>query len=170
MIIRDADISDGKELLEIYSPYVTDTAISFEYDVPGSEEFENRIRKIKEKYVYLVAEEQDKILGYCYAGPFHPRKAYERSVETTIYIRKEYKGQGIGKNLYIALEERLRKLGIKNMYACIAYPKEEDEFLTKDSVFFHKKMGFTECGHFNRCGNKFGRWYDMIYMEKLLDK
>lgn len=169
MIIRDVNILDAKELLEIYSPYVTDTAISFEYDVPGVEEFEHRIKQIKERYPYLVAQEHEKIIGYCYAGPFHPRKAYERSVETAIYIRKECRGMGAGRALYRALEERLKTLGIKNMYACIAYPGKEDEFLTKDSVFFHEKMGFVKCGYFNRCGNKFGHWYDMVYMEKLLD-
>lgn len=170
MTIRDADIADAKELLEIYSPYVTNTAISFEYEVPSVEEFENRIRKIKEKYVYLIAKEQGKIIGYCYANTFHARKAYDRSVEVSIYIRNGYKRKGTGRLLYHALEERLRKRGVKNMYACIAYPREEDKFLTKDSVLFHEKMGFIKCGHFHQCGSKFGHWYDMVYMEKLLDK
>lgn len=170
MIIRDADVQDAKEILAIYAPYVMNTAISFEYDVPDAEEFENRIRKIKEKFPYLVAECDGEIVGYCYASSFHPRKAYERSVETSVYIRSGKKRRGVGRALYDALEGRLRSLGIRNMYACIAYPDGEDEFLTKDSVYFHEKMGFVVCGHFTKCGYKFDRWYDMVYMEKLLNK
>ena len=75
-------------------------------------------------------------------------------------------GQGIGRALYEELEERLKALGIRNMYACIACPKVEDEYLDLGSPRFHEKLGFTRCGEFHNCANKFGRWYNMIWMEK----
>lgn len=168
MIIREAKIADAEKILEIYGPYVLNTAISFEYEVPPVEEFQQRIANVQEKFPYLVAEEQGEIIGYCYAAPFHARKAYERSVETTIYISRESRRHGLGKKMYELLEERLRNQGIKNLYACVAYPNGEDEFLTTDSVRFHEKMGYEICGHLHKCGYKFGHWYDMLYMEKII--
>lgn len=168
MIIREANISDTADILAIYAPYVENTAISFEYDVPDIKEFEERIRSIKEKYPYLVAEEDGKIIGYCYAKAFHPRKAYERCVELSIYIARQNRGNGIGRALYTEAEKRLREMGILNMYACVASPIEEDEYLTRDSEKFHKKMGYEQCGLLHHCGYKFGRWYNMMYLEKFI--
>ncbi len=168
-VIRDAQLSDARELLDIYAPYVINTAISFEYDVPSLEEFRTRIRTVKEKYPYLAAVCDGQIVGYCYARQFHERRAFEGCVETSIYVRSGSAGRGIGRLLYTELEMRLATIGTRNMYACIAYPAEEnDRYLTKDSIYFHEKMGFTECGHLTRCGYKFGHYYDMVYMEKRL--
>ena len=168
IIIREAELSDAKRLLEIYSYYVTDTAVSYEYDPPSLEEFTERMKKAKKAFTYLVALDEGKIVGYCYALPFHERKAYEKCVETSIYLDKNYKGQGIGRMLYDEIQEELKNRGIKNIYACVAYPAAEDEYLTKDSYLFHQKMGFTECGHLRECGYKFDRWYDMTYLEKII--
>ena len=161
-------MSDASEILEIYAPYVEHTAISFEYEVPDITEFEERIRKITARFPYLVAEENGRIIGFCYANEFRTRKAYEKNVETSIYIDKRNRRSGIGRVLYTELELRLREMGIRNMYACIAYPEREDEYLTKDSVKFHEKMGFEQCGFFRLCGCKFDRWYHMVYMEKII--
>ena len=168
MQIREAVLSDASRILEIYAPYVEETAISFEYEVPDLMEFETRIKKITERFPYLVAEEDGKIIGYCYANEFRTRKAYEKNVETSIYIDRKNRRSGIGRALYAELELRLREMGIRNMYACIAYPEAEDEYLTKDSVKFHDKMGFQQCGLFQSCGYKFDRWYHMVYMEKII--
>ena len=84
MQIREAVLSDASRILEIYAPYVEETAISFEYEVPDLTEFETRIKKITERFPYLVAEEDGKIIGYCYANEFRTRKAYEKNVETSI--------------------------------------------------------------------------------------
>jgi len=168
IIIREAELTDASRILEIYSHYVINTAVSFEYDPPSLEEFTGRIKKAKEAFTYLVAIEEDKIVGYCYALPFHTRKAYEKCVETSIYIDKDYKGRGIGKMLYSEITDYLKNHGVKNIYACIAYPVKVDEYLTKDSYLFHQKMGFSECAHLHECGYKFGRWYDMTYLEKII--
>ncbi|MCI5827258.1 MAG: N-acetyltransferase family protein [Lachnospiraceae bacterium] len=168
MTIEKVTIDDAEELLAIYAPYVRDTAVSFEYVVPSVEDFADRILQISAKYPYIKAVEDGKIIGYAYANTFKGRKAYDWSVETTVYVRKDAKRNGTGRRLYECLEQSLMKMGVLNMNACIASAKVEDEFLTNDSMYFHSRMGFTEVGRFHNSGYKFGRWYDMIWMEKLI--
>lgn len=164
--IRTAVLQDAEVLLEIYAPYVKNTAITFEYDVPTVEEFAGRMSNVLRRYPYLVAEVDGEPAGYAYAGPFKERAAYDWAVETTVYVKEDMKKHGIGRALYEALEKTLAAQGILNLNACIAFPEKEDEYLTTDSVKFHKKMGFSEVGRFHKCGCKFGRWYDMVWMEK----
>ena len=167
-IIRDVTTDDTEELLKIYSPYVLNTAISFEYEVPSLAEFSGRITKITAKYPYICLIENGKIAGYAYASAFHEREAYKHCAELSIYIEKDMHGQGFGRALYEELESRLKKMGILNAYACIATTKKEDEYLTNNSEHFHAHLGFKKCGEFSQCGLKFGRWYDMIWMEKFI--
>lgn len=164
--IRVASVTDAEQLLEIYRPYVEQTAITFEYTVPTIEEFRNRIATTLQKYPYLVAEQEGNIVGYAYVSPFKTRAAYAWAVETSIYLKREYRGRGIGKRLYLALEDCVQQLGILNMNACIAYPEKEDEFLNKDSVKFHEHLGYTIAGTIHQCGQKFNHWYDIVWMEK----
>ena len=107
MTIRDAQLSDAKALLDIYAPYVEDTAVTFEYDVPTEEEFRGRIAKVMKQYPWVVAEEDGRIAGYAYASPFKERAAYQWAVETSIYVDCHMKRQGIGLLLHDALEQRL---------------------------------------------------------------
>lgn len=166
--IRTACVEDAEEILNIYRYYVQKTAISFEWEVPSVEEFRGRIARTLKKHPYLVALREGQILGYAYAGPFVGRSAYGWSAELTIYLDPEMKKQGIGRALYEALEERLTQMGILNLYACIGVPEVEDEYLNFNSAQFHAHMGFARCGTFSKCGYKFGRWYDMIWMEKII--
>ena len=168
IIIRNAVPQDARALLDIYGPYVKNTAISFEYEVPSVEEFQKRIENTTKKYPYLIAEEDNQILGYAYAGAFYGRAAYDWSVETTIYLAPGATKKGVGRLLYKSLEEKLKGMGILNLYACIAYPDEEDEYLDKNSALFHEHMGYQKVGEFHKCGYKFGRWYSMIWMEKII--
>ena len=168
VIIRKAVIKDASALLEIYRPYVEKTAITFEYDVPSVEEFRCRIEGVMKRYPYLVAEQNGVIVGYAYASVFKERAAYDRCVETSIYIEENARGNGIGNTLYLALEEELKKQGIINAYACIGYTENEDEYLTNGSMHFHERLGYRLVGRFQQCGYKFNRWYDMIWMEKML--
>ena len=130
-MIRIAEESDSGELLDIYAYYVERTAITFEYEVPSIKEFRGRIQKILKRYPYLVSERDGRIAGYAYAGPFKERRAYDWSVETTIYIAKDVRGHGLGKELYTALEHALALQNVINLNACIAYPDPEDEYLTR---------------------------------------
>ena len=166
--IRNAKISDAKRLLEIYDYYVRNTAITFEYDTPSIDEFTARMVNIMKRYPYLVIENDGRIEGYAYAGVFKNRAAYDWSCETTIYVDREARKTGMGRMLYEALEEKLKDMGILNMYACIGYPDTEDEYLTKNSAEFHAHLGFSIVGEFHKCGYKFGRWYNMIWMEKMI--
>ena len=168
MKIEKVSTADAEELLAIYAPYVEETAISFEYEVPSVDEFRNRIEQISAKYPYIKAVVDGKIAGYAYAAGFKDRKAYDWSVETSIYVDMEQKRSGIGRRLYEELENILKQQGILNVNACIAYPQVKDEYLTKDSVLFHEKLGYTMVGIFHQCGYKFHRWYDMVWMEKFI--
>lgn len=167
-IIRNAKLADARRLLDIYRYYVENTAISFEYLAPSLQEFETRMKGIMKRYPYLVMERDGRILGYAYAHPLVERAAYDWSCELTIYLDQDMRRQGLGRRLYEALEDRLKEMGILNLYACIGYPEEEDEYLTRNSADFHAHLGFRAIGTFRKCGYKFGRWYHMIWMEKFI--
>ena len=164
--IRIADISDAAALLDIYAPYVENTAITFEYTVPTIREFEHRISNTLQTYPYLVAEIDNEIVGYTYASLFRERCAYQWAVEVSIYVKQTAKKMGIGKNLYQTLETILKLQHISNLYACIADTDEKDTYLTKDSILFHQRLGYRQIGKCTQCGYKFHRWYDIVWMEK----
>jgi len=161
MTIRIATLKDAPALLKIYAPYVEQTAITFEYQVPSLEEFESRMQGILSKYPYLIAEENSEILGYAYASPFKTRAAYAWSVETSIYVKMGIHKQGIGTALYQALEQLLARQHVCNLCACIAYPNPP-------SIAFHESFGYKTIAHFSKSGYKQNAWYDMIWMEKEL--
>lgn len=166
MVIRTARLEDAQKLLEIYAPYVEETAVTFEYDVPTVEEFRGRMERTLNKYPYLVAECEGEPVGYAYAGDFHSRAAYAWGVEVSIYVKSDMRRSGIGRALYAELERILKLQNILNLNACIAYPETEDAHLTKDSVRFHERLGYQMVGEFHKCGYKFQNWYNMVWMEK----
>lgn len=166
--VRNATLADAPRILEIYAYYVEHTVITFEYTVPSLAEFEGRMRHTMEKYPYLVIEKDGRIEGYAYAGAFVGRAAYDWACELTIYLDHNAQKCGMGRMLYQALADRLKAMGILNLYACIGYPQVEDEYLTRNSAQFHEHLGFVLCGTFRNCGYKFGRWYDMVWMEKII--
>ena len=168
IIIRRATKEDAEAVQAIYAPYVAETAVSFEYEVPSVEEMARRIEETQKTHPWLVAEEDGKVVGYAYASAFHERAAYQWAVETSIYVDRQEHKKGIGRQLHDALEEALKAQGFLNLNACIAFIDPEDKHLTQDSVRFHERMGYTKVAHFHQCGKKFGRWYDMIWMEKLI--
>ena len=168
IVIRSVSLNDAEALLNIYAYYVKNTAITFEYDVPTLEEFKQRITNTLKKYPYLVVVKEGTILGYAYAGVFKNRAAYDWSAEMTIYLKYDAVKCGLGRMLYEALETEMKKRGFLNLYACIGYPIEEDEYLTRNSAEFHAHLGYQTVGEFHKCGYKFGRWYNRIWMEKLI--
>lgn len=157
--IRLATVADAKQLLDIYAPYVTDTTVTFEYEIPTVEEFTYRISNTLQKFPYYVALADGEIVGYTYASPFRTRAAYNWVVETTVYIRQDFRGYGLGSMLYSALEETLKNQGILTMIACIAFPNPP-------SIAFHETVGFHKVGHFFHSGYKLGQWVDVVWMEK----
>ena len=166
--VRDASLENAPQILDIYAYYVKNTAITFEYDVPSLPAFRERMRHIMQRYPYLVAQRDGALLGYAYAAPFNGRPACDWCCELTIYVAHGSHRCGIGRLLYTALEQALREMGICNLYACIACPEQEDAYLSRNSADFHEHLGFREIGMFRSCGYKFGRWYHMIWMEKII--
>lgn len=166
LIVREARTEDAERLVEIYSWYVLNTAVSFEYAVPSVSEFRERIRKTKEKYPYLVCLKQDRIIGYAYAGAYSPREAYNWTAALSVYLDRDCRRQGAGSLLYKALEERLHRQGIVNLLAGVAYCEEEDEYLSHDSYVFHRKMGYEQVARMKTIGKKFNRWYDLLWLQK----
>ena len=170
-VIRGAAAEDAEALLAIYAPYVRGTAITFEYEVPGLEEFRRRILETAEKYPYLCLEAEGRVVGYAYASPFRSRKAYQWIAETSVYLAPEARKRGWGKLLCQALEEACRSMGLVSLYACITVPREPgDPYVTADSAEFHAHLGYRELARFPGSGSKFGRWYDTVITEKVLNE
>ena len=165
--VRPVQISDAERLAEIYSYYVNDTAVSFEYEAPSADEFIKRIEHTTEKYPYLVCEKDDLVVGYAYAGAYSVREAYTWTVSMSIYVDKDHRREGIGSLLYAYLEKELKKQGVINLLAGVAF-SEEDEYLSHDSYLFHLKEGYEKVAHMKTVGKKFDRWYDLLWMQKKL--
>ncbi|HEM2774104.1 N-acetyltransferase [Streptococcus suis] len=159
--IRSARIEDAADLVAIYAPYVEKTAITFETQVPTVEAFASRIEKTLEKFPYLVAVEEGKVVGYAYASTYYARAAYDWTVELSVYVSREVRGKGIGSLLYAALEEELTVRGFKNFLACIALPNPA-------SIALHEKRGYEQVAHFKKVGYKFDTWHDIVWLQKSL--
>ena len=169
IMIRVARDEDAADLARIYAYYVNETAITFEYQAPDVPEMEKRRKTILEQYPYLVAEKDGKVVGYAYAHEFYGRDAYAWSVEATIYVDKDARRSGIGRPLYEALEQSLKDMGILNINTCIAVTNDSDDpYVTNGSFFFHQHLGYEKVAQFHHSGYKFGRLYDVIWMEKMI--
>ena len=162
MSIRLAKEQDIPRILEIYRPYVENTAISFEYTAPTLAEFTQRFLKITARFPWLVWEEAGKVLGYAYGSLPFERAAYQWCAAVSIYLCPEACGQGIGKKLYDELERLLALQGYRKAYAVITTANEE-------SVAFHRAVGYRQTASMPDCGYKFGAWYGTIWMEKELN-
>ena len=162
MSIRQATAGDVPRILEIYAPYVQNTAISFEYDVPTLEAFTQRFLDITAQFPWLVWEENGVILGYAYGSAPFERAAFQWSAEASIYLCQEAQGKGVGRKLYAALEEILKAQGYKKVYAIITTANEP-------SAAFHAAVGYRHTATMPNCGYKLGNWYGIVWMEKDLN-
>ena len=158
-MIRIATESDVPAMLAIYAPYIENTTITFEYNVPSEEEFLTRFREITAQFPWLVWEEEGKVLGYAYGSAPFARDAYRWCAEDSIYLCPEAQGRGIGRRLCTALEKVLFYQGYRRIYALIT----AENFT---SLTFHEKLGYTKRGDFPDAGFKFGRWIGVIWMDK----
>lgn len=156
--IRDAVPGDAAQILAIYTPYVTDTCVSFETEAPSAREFARRISESLERYAYLVCEAGGEIVGYAYASEYRSRPAYRYSANTSVYIKQGFHRQGIGRALYETLFDRLRERGFYTLIAGIALPNPA-------SVALHRAMGFREVGVYHNIGYKLGEWRDVLRLE-----
>ncbi len=159
--IRLAVPEDAGALLGIYAPYVTDTAVTFEYAVPSEEDFRVRIQAVLEQFPWLVCEADGKIAGYAYASPFQKRAAYQWDAELSVYVSPPFHRQGVAKALYEKLLPILKMQGYYNLYALITLPNPA-------SIGFHQSYGFETAGVYHGTGFKFNKWHDMAVLEKRL--
>ena len=137
-------------------------------ETANKEEMLDRMEKFSSKYPFLVIECDKKVCGYSYANVFKSRPAYNWTCEMSIYVSNDMRKYGLGRKLYEAMEKALKSMGIVTLYACVTSIEKDDEYLTKNSVKFHEHLGYRLIGKFEKCGYKFDRWYDMIFMEKII--
>lgn len=161
--IRAATAADAAAICGIYNHYIETTAISFETEAVSVATMSARIAEVQSRFHWLVYEEDGQVLGYAYVTPWKPRAAYRHSVESSVYLRHDAGGRGIGKRLYAALFELLRPLGVHLVIGGIALPNAA-------SVALHESLGFTPCGVFSEVGYKLGRWIDVGYWQLKLQE
>lgn len=159
--IRPAEPADLPAITAIYAHAVENGTASYELAAPSLEEMRSRREAlISRSYPYLVAAEGARVLGYAYAGPFRPRRAYRFVVEDSIYVAPEAQGRGIGRMLLQALIEECRRLGFRQIAAVIG-----DGSPQSASVRLHAALGFRHAGVLKGSGYKHGRWLDTVFMQ-----
>ncbi len=160
LVVRPATGADAAAILSIYAPYVLDTAISFEEQVPTVESFAERIAPAP-LHPWLICERYGTALGYAYAAPFNYRPAYRWSVETTVYVSRDHHRQGVGAALYHRLLAELEALGYVNAVALITGSNA-------GSIAMHAQFGFREVGRWPGIGFRQGDWQDVVIMQRQL--
>jgi L-amino acid N-acyltransferase YncA len=159
--IREATRADAAPLLAIYRPFVEESSVSFETDVPSLEEYSARIDKALTSWAWLVAERNGQCIGSAYGSRHRERTAYQWSVEVSVYVQPRSQRRGVGRALYDSLLENLAHRGFCNAYAGITLPNDA-------SVALHSAVGFTPVGIFESVGRKFGVWHDVAWFQKRL--
>ena len=162
LTLRLATPDDAAACVALYAPYVRETSITFEYEVPTVADFRQRIETVLKLAPWLLAVEtcdgKERVLGYAYGGTWRTRVAYRWVVETAIYVDQQARGRGIGKALYGALMDLLRLQGFCRAIGGITLPNPESEKL-------HERLGFKFAGNFRKCGWKQGTWWDVGFWE-----
>jgi phosphinothricin acetyltransferase len=151
---RVATPDDARAIAEIYAPYVSGTAITFEIDPPDADEIAARIRRIGDVHPWIVATTDGAIAGYAYACENRTRAAYRWSVDAAVYLRTSMHRRGIGRGLYERLFALLRRQGFVNAFAGITLPNAA-------SVGLHEAFGFRLIGVHHDVGWKLGAWHDV---------
>jgi phosphinothricin acetyltransferase len=161
LLIRPATTADAAAMLAIYAPYVRDTPITFEVDVPAQPEFEARIVKAQAGWAWLAAEADGQVIGYAYAGTHHERAAYRTSVNVSVYVHAAHRRGGVARALYAELFAVLARRGYCQAIAGITLPNDA-------SVGLHRAMGFTPVGTYRKIGFKLGAWHDVMWLQREL--
>ncbi len=161
-MIRNVKLSDAYAISNIYNYYIENTIITFETDIFDVAKTEKRIKKILEKgFPYIVYEENGEVIGYAYAGIWRERKAYEITLETSIYIDHNKLGSGVGSKLYQELIEKSREIGIHSLIGVVSVPNESSKRL-------HLNFGFKLLGVFTEVGQKFDKYIDVEFWQLML--
>jgi phosphinothricin acetyltransferase len=164
VVIRASIDADLPAITEIYGWNVLNGFGTFEEVPPDQAEMARRRQAFLDRGLpYLVAELDGAVVGYCYAGPFRLRAAYRYTVEDSVYVSPKAVGKGVGKALLVELISQCEALGLRQMCAVIG-----DSGNTA-SIGLHAAMGFTKQGVFPNMGHKFGRWLDLVWMQRPLN-
>ncbi|MGF1663737.1 MAG: GNAT family N-acetyltransferase [Kineosporiaceae bacterium] len=158
-LIRDATTADAAACAEIYAPYVTGTAVSFESRAPSPAEMAARIAAASATHAWLVLEAAATVVGYAYGTPFRSRPAYRWTCEVSVYVAAGTRRSGAGRALYAALLDRLAARGYRTAMAAMTLPNEP-------SAGLHRAMGFVEVGTLRRVGWKDGAWRDVLWVQR----
>jgi len=162
--VRPSSDADLPAITAIYAWNVLNGLGTFEEDPPTEEEMARRRAAFLERGLpYLVAELDGVVLGYAYAGPFRLRAAYRYTVEDSVYVSADAVGKGVGRALLGALIEACEALGLRQMCAVIG------DSGNAASIGLHAAMGFEKKGVFPDMGHKFGRWVDLVWMQRPLN-
>lgn len=153
-ILRVAKPEDAGAIAAIYSPFVTDTFISFEIHPPEADEMRRRILSTLMTYPWLVAERAGQVVGYAYASQHRAREAYRWACDVAVYLSSPAQGQGLGSALYTDLLRILTSQGFRRAYGGIALPNAA-------SLALHEKLGFQHLGTYTKVGFKLGQWHDV---------
>ncbi len=159
--IREAAGTDAHAICGIYNHYVTHTVVTFEQEPVSVTDMGTRIRETAAAYPWLVADSEQGVVAYAYATRWRSRAAYDLTAESTVYVRSDATGRGIGFPLYMALLDALRRQSVHAVVGCIALPNP-------GSLAFHEKCGFRKVGHFPQVGRKFGQWVDVEFWQVML--
>ena len=157
-MIRIATKHDAAGMLDIYAPFILNSGITQETEVPSVEDFQKRVIANLEERPWLVCEVDKEIAGYAYAGKHRDRKGYQWCTEPSVYIAEKFYGDGIANALYRALFDILKLQGYVNAYAVITLPNDR-------SVTFHRKFGFEFFTTYKKIGYKLGQWHDVGWMQ-----
>ncbi|MDD5090507.1 MAG: GNAT family N-acetyltransferase [Candidatus Wallbacteria bacterium] len=157
-MIRAATMEDAPAVCRIYNHYIEHTCVTFEEIPVTVTDMENRIRKVTEKYPWLIYEEKDLVLGYSFANAWKDRTAYRYCAESSVYLSHDATGRGVGRSLYSILLSELAAQGVHSVIGGIAQPNPA-------SVALHEKLGFKKVAHFREVGRKFDQWIDVGYWE-----
>ncbi|MEI8114056.1 MAG: N-acetyltransferase family protein [Bacteroidia bacterium] len=157
-IIRLAERRDVTGILEIYSPFILKTSVTFEETVPDEESFWKRMQEIMTELPLLVCEIDGRIAGYAYASGYRSRASYRWTKEVSVYIHPDFHRRKIADALYTSLHELVRYQGISNLLAIITMPNEA-------SVAFHEYFGYRKCAEFSKVGYKLGEWQNVGWFE-----
>lgn len=157
-IIRLAERRDVPGILEIYSPFILNTSVTFEETVPDEESFWKRMQEIMTELPILVCEIDGRIAGYAYASGYRSRASYRWTKEVSVYIHPDFHRRKIADALYTSLHELVRYQGISNLLAIITMPNES-------SVAFHEYFGYRKCAEFSKVGYKLGEWQNVGWFE-----
>ena len=165
MDIRHATDADVPDIQSIYAHHVLFGTGTFEEEPPSVEEMAARFHKVVDRgCVWLVAVDATGVLGFGYYAPFRDRSAYRFTVEDSIYVREDVRGQGVGKALVTRLIELAVAAGLRQMIAVIGDSENVG------SIGVHASLGFQKVGTLRASGIKFGRWLDTVYMQRALGR